>query len=130
MRLSVKLLKNVDSINSFEFTDVLYAREDQTNTLSVMLCDQDRAGLRYVSPELPADLSLVAVFPSINSEKIYTIDCTLLNPDDKSIWQIVLPADKVPASGAIKFIYTENLKVSKFVVPSAISVEMLSIGNC
>lgn len=130
MRLSVKLLKNVDSVNSFEFTDVLWAREDQENTLSVMLCDQDRAGLRYISPEAPANLSLVAIFPSINSEKTYTIDCVLLDQDDKSIWQIVIPADKVPASGAIKFIYTEKLKVSKFIVPGALSVELLSIGNC
>ena len=127
MRLSLKMLKNYTNINSFEITDVAHLREDQTNVVYVQLIDLDR-NMRYLSPEAAPSMSIL--FPSINSEKIYTVTADMLNSDDKSLWSIALTPEQVVASGSIKVIFTEGFEISKFLVQSCISMELLSQGQC
>lgn len=129
MRLSLKILKNYNNLNSFEFGETAFLREDQTNLIYIQIYDIDR-NMRYLSPELVADISMDVIFPSINNEKIYTVAAQMVSPDDKSLWLITLTPEQVVASGSVKVVFTEKTKVSKFLVQGCISMELLSAGQC
>lgn len=130
MRLSCKPLKNLVNINIFEHSDALYGREEQTNVFHVMLFDLDR-NLRYITPSLPADMSLKAYFTSIDGSQVYEITGVLVNNDDKSIFSFTLTPEQVIASGAVKFSFTEGAASYKFMVSQCVSFELLNtFGAC
>lgn len=130
MRLTCQLLKNFVSINAFELTDVLWGSEEQYNTFYVRLHNIDR-NLRYVSPQLPADISLVAHFTSIDGTQVYDIQGQLISEDDKSIFSFITTPQQILASGAVKFTFTEGSNSYKFIVNQCLSFELLNtFGAC
>lgn len=127
MRLTSKIIKNYVNLNAWEYSDMAYVREGEANTVYFQLVDLDR-GIRYLSPE--STLSINVVFPSIRSDRVFTVAATQVSPDDKSIWKVFLTPTQLPASGPMKFEFTENAAVKKWVVYHTLSVELLAAGSC
>jgi hypothetical protein len=130
MRLTCQLLKNFVSINAFELTDVLWGSEEQTNVFYVRLHNIDR-NLRHISSELPADISLVASFTSVDGNQVYEVQGQLISADDKSLFSFTTTPEQVLASGAVKFTFTEGSNTYKFIVNQCLSFELLNtFGGC
>jgi len=142
MRLSAKVLKNVNNVNSWQNAAQAFMAEGQPNTLYLQLIDLDvstavdaekspafpQMPMRYISQATA--LSASVDFQSIDDAAAFNIVGTQPFADDKSIWKFTLSAAQVPNSGAIKVNVTEDGVVRSFVVKNAITVEFLEIGGC
>lgn len=133
MRLNAKILKNVASVNQWEYADQAYVQEGQINEVYLQLVDLDKAlgtdcPLRYLSQA--ASIALEVTFPSIDDSTVIAASATQPFSDDKSIWRVTLAANQVPNSGAIRIKLTEDGVDKYFLVSAAISVQLLNDGGC
>lgn len=142
MRLSAKIIKNVNSVNSWTYTNQSYMAEGQPNTLYLQLVDLDistspepekslafpQFPMRYISQA--TTLTSSVTFQSIDDSAEFSISGTQPFAQDKSIWKFDLGASQVPASGYIKVSIIEDSVTKSFVVKNAITVETLEIGGC
>jgi hypothetical protein len=142
MRLNAKILKNVNSVNSWQNASQAYMAEGQPNTLYLQLVDLDvstnvdtekspafpQNPIRYMSQA--AVLSASATFLALVDDEEFSIVGTQPFADDKSIWKFSLSADQVPSSGNLKVTLTEDGVDRSFIVKGALSVETLEAGGC
>lgn len=129
MKLSAKLLKNVENVNNFQYADQWDIAEGSSYRLYFQLIDTLKDGLRYISQATLID-AVTVTFLSIDTST--QIVKTAIQPyaDDKSIWYIDLAVNEVPNPGAVKFSITEDGSQRQFKVDQAIVVDLLESGGC
>ena len=131
MRLSSKILKNVDGLNAWAYTDQWVIRSNdgvgESVSLYFQLVDQDREDIRYI----PAAGATVQVkFPNLDDDQVITLNASFPFADDRSILRVDLAADQVPASGAVKFTLTEGGVTKSWSVMNAMRVEKTNSECC
>lgn len=142
MRLSAKILKNVTSVNSWEYANQAHAQEGQANTIYIQLVDLDRsvslaAEKSFAVPEMPIRyipqgtvVTASATLPALDDDEQFTTAGAQPFPDDKSIWRFNLTASQVPSSGYMKITLIEDGVTRTFLIKNAITVDTLEIGSC
>jgi hypothetical protein len=129
MKLSVKFLKNVANVNSFQYASQWNISEGSAQVLYFQFVDKLKEDLRYMSQAVVID-EVAVTFLNIDEASEITKIATQAFPDDKSIWTITLASDEVPNPGAVKFSITEDGEQRRFRVEQAISVDLLDAGSC
>ncbi len=120
MVLSAKVLTDVNSVNSFEYTERLATVEGDPFTLYLQLFDSAK-GLRYVPA---ADATLSVVLDNINTARRVTRSATQPYEGDLSIWSVpVLSTDTLAAGTvSIRLTLVEGGVTRKGLVINAIAV--------
>lgn len=140
MRLSAKMLKNVSSVNHFEYSATAFLSEGSANEVYFQLVDLDKVyypgvdtsalpntPLRY----MPASGATVSViFDSLFDDAEITLAATQPFAQDSSIWKVALAVDEIPASGNFIFSLTEGTSVKRSVVKNALNVSLNEVGSC
>jgi hypothetical protein len=129
MKLSVKFLKNVANINTFQYASQWNISEGSSQVLYFQFVDKLKDDLRYMSQADTID-EVSVIFLNIDEASEIIKTATQAFPDDKSIWTITLGSDEVPNSGAVKFSITEDGQERRFRVEQAIVVDLLDAGSC
>jgi hypothetical protein len=129
MKLSVKFLKNVANINTFQYASQWNISEGSSQVLYFQFVDKLKDDLRYMSQADTID-EVSVIFLNIDEASEIIKTATQAFPDDKSIWTITLDSDEVPNSGAVKFSITEDGQERRFRVEQAIVVDLLDAGSC
>jgi hypothetical protein len=129
MKLSVKFLKNVANVNTFQYASQWNISEGSSQVLYFQFIDKLKDDLRYMSQATLID-EVSVIFLNIDEASEIIKTATQAFPDDKSIWTITLDSDEVPNSGAVKFSITEDGQERKFRVEQAIVVDLLDAGSC
>lgn len=131
MRLSAKTLKNVDSLNSWQYSENWIIRQDGMNgeatTLYFQLVDLDRAGIRYIPSDSP---SVTVTFLNIDDDLAIVRSADPVFLQDGSIWKVELTSADLPASGNVIFSLFDNGKTHKFSIMNGLSVELVNAGGC
>lgn len=153
MRLSAKSITNYANINNFSYTNQWIIRSGEPNTLYFQLVDLDQgpfysingpifgnsppisgdAGLRYIPgvgvSNQPA--AVMVTFPSIDDSKVITVQATLADALDGSIWKVSLGASQVPAGGNVLFAVSEGSATRRFSATNLLNVEdPTNNGSC
>lgn len=142
MRLSAKILKNVNHVNSWQYASQSYMQEGQANVLYIQLVDLDQSTpvaaekspanpehpIRYISQA--AVIIASAFFDDLVTDSQFTITGTQPFASDKSILKFDLSSSQVPNSGNLKITLVEDSVSRSFVIRSAVSVQTLNIGGC
>lgn len=129
MKLSVKFLKNVANVNTFQYASQWNISEGSSQVLYFQFIDKLKDDLRYMSQADTID-EVSVIFLNIDEASEIIKTATQAFPDDKSIWAITLDSDEVPNSGAVKFSITEDGQERRFRVEQAIIVDLLDAGSC
>lgn len=141
MRLSAKILKNVNSVNSWQYVSQAFMQEGQANEMYIQLVDLDQSTsivcekstanpehpIRYISPATTVVVS--ALFDSLETIGQFNITATQPFATDKSIFKLSLTLAQVPNSGNLTITVVEDSVSRSFVVRSAVSVSTLSVGG-
>lgn len=142
MRLSAKILKNVNHVNSWQYVSQAFMQEGQANILWLQLVDLDLSTpiaaekspanpehpIRYISQATTT--SATAFFDALETDTQFTIAGTQPFASDKSIFKFDLTSLQVPNSGNLKVTIIEDGISRSFVVRSAISITTLNVGGC
>lgn len=128
MKLSVKFLKNVYDVNSFQYTDQWDIAEGSAQELYFQVIDKNKEDLRYMSQA--AVFSVDVTFLDIETDAEIIVTATSPFADDKSIFKVELTDAQVPNSGAVKFTLSEDGVDKQFKVEQAIVVDLLDNGGC
>lgn len=128
MRLSAKFLKNVASVNNFDYADEWVMAEGSAQKLYLQLVDLDQDGLRYLSQATVVTLEVT--FLDLETTSNIVIAAVNEFTDDKSIWRVDLTAVQIPNSGKVTFKLTEDAVDTSFAVNQAITVELLLDSQC
>jgi len=128
MKFSVKFLKNVANVNTFQYTSQWSISEGYSHVLYFQITDKLKDDLRYLSQATDLDVSVIFLDITESSEIIKV--ATQPFNDDRSIWSITLDATEVPNPGAIKIMITEDAEEKVFRVEHAITVDLLDAGGC
>jgi hypothetical protein len=125
MRLSAKVIKNYANINSFDYASQWAIRAGEPNTLYFQLVDLDQDSLRYFTGQGGSNqpASVAVTFPSIDDDEVLTINASLADAADPSIWKVVLSNTQIPKSGNVVFAVTEGATTRKFSGLQLLSVE-------
>lgn len=141
MRLNAKALKNVSSVNQWEYANEAHAQEGQVNDIYIQLVDLDKTPaidksvalpdypLRYM-PQYTTSVALEATFDSLDDSAKLSVLGSQPFAQDPSIWKFTLSASQTPRSGNITFKLTLDGSDKFFIAHSAIAVETLEIGSC
>ena len=127
------MLKNVQNVNSFEYSEQVKLRQGNASVIYFQLADQDQIGsdgrpLRYM-PESGASVSVT--FSSITTA--YTVTKTATQPysNDTSIWCVSINTTDRIAQGNMTFQLTESSAgVRTGMILNAIVVESLNTSFC
>lgn len=140
MRINAKIIKNVASVNQWEYATEATVQEGQANTIYFQLVDLDKTHpgeksktlpdfpLRYLSQA--TSISASVTFPALNPEDEIVVNATQPFSDDKSIWKVDLTSDQVPFGGNIVVALMEDGATRRFIVRQALRVELLEVGGC
>lgn len=130
MKLSARMLQDVQSVNSFEFTDVLEFGEGDLPAIHFQLIDStlDKAekgyfpsGRRYM-PAVGA--TLTATLWSVDASKTITRACTQPFAQDPSVWRLqLLTGDSIVGFRDLRITLTEGTVVTNGSVRHAVSVQ-------
>jgi hypothetical protein len=69
-------------------------------------------------------------FPALNSANVLTVNATLANAADSSIWKVSLSATQIPSTGNVQFSIVEAGNTRRFVLQQGIVVNSLNQGGC
>jgi hypothetical protein len=159
MRLSAQVITVYCNINMFTYGTEWIIRAGDPNTLYFQIVDLDQTTLANISGSstllyggpfnIPAGLGQIAglrhllgigtsnqpygvrvTFPSSNSRKAVCLIATQADPNDSSIWQVVIPPNLQPFSGNVLFQVTEGQNIRRFSVLNMISVQSQNDGQC
>lgn len=128
MRLSVRVIKNYQNINSFDYGTEWNIREGEANQLYYKLVDLDQDNLRYIPTG--SSPSMQVIFPALDSNNTITKVATQVSALDGSIWTVSLSATEIPSSGNVQFTITENSITKRFVLQQGMVVELFNQGGC
>ena len=129
-RLSAKPIINFQNINSFKYSSQWIVQAGNTYTLYFQLIDLDQCNLRYLAGigAQNQPTALRVFFPSIDCSQVIML-LAVQNPNDQSIWSVVIPSTNTPQTGAVKFVLFEGNTQTNFQVQQAIVVEYGNDGN-
>lgn len=131
MQLSAKLIKNLDSINSWQHADNWNISRDgalgEPATLAFQIVDLDRDGIRYI-PSNAATMELT--FPALDDDAVITKTATVAYSDDRSIWTVSLLATDLPQAGVVRFALTDGGVTRRWSVTGALRVQKVNAGGC
>lgn len=146
MRLTAKILKNVSSVNHWDYANQAYIFEGQINEMYFQIVDLDKTPLIDKSvafPEFPlrymptgAAVSLSVTFPALRNDPTdagaeeIVVAASQPFPQDPSIWKLTLSSSQTPKTGNIQITLTEDGAEKTFLSISAIAVEPLKHGGC
>lgn len=140
MRLSAKMLKNVSSVNHFEYSSTSFLSEGGTNDIYFQLVDLDKVYYPAVDtsalPNNPVrympitGATVGVIFDSLFDDAEITLAASQPFAQDPSIWKVTLAADEIPASGNFIFSLTEGASVKRAVVKNALNVSLNEVGSC
>lgn len=133
MRIACKPITNFATINSFQLGNQWQVRANEPNALYFQLVDLDQAGLRYLvgigTSNQPDGVTVT--FPSINDTLVINATATQVDPNDSSIWKVLLSSVQTPGSGNVQFAVTEGNTTRRFSVLNMMSVEYpQNDGSC
>ena len=141
MRLNARMLKNVASVNQWEYANEAHAQEGQVNDIYIQLVDLDKLPqidksvvlpefpLRHI-PQYTTSVALEVTFESIDDAAEFSIAGSKPFPQDESIWKFTLSSTQTPQSGNVKFKLTTDGSDKYFLVISGIRVDLLNVGGC
>jgi hypothetical protein len=135
MKLSIKILENVSSVNHWNYASEATLQEGDVNEIYLQVVDSSKQvpindsqwPLRYMLKDTP---SLTAEFPSIDDAQVFEIVATQPYPEDSSIWKLSFASNKTPKAGAFKITIVEGSISRSFIVNNMLVVEYLNIGSC
>lgn len=160
MRLSAIPIINFCDVNMFTYGSQWSVRAGDPNTLYFQIVDLDQStpgnisgasffggsfnlfnipsgvasipGLRYMvgigGSNQP--YSIQVIFPSIDDAQVINLTATQADPNDSSMWKVVIPPNKTPNSGNVQFIVFEGSNIRRFSVTNLISVDSFNNGSC
>ena len=132
MRISAKAISTFNHVNSFVLDSQWQIRAGEANTLYFQLVDLDQSHkcpFRYIAAL--RGTTLTVTFPSIDNSAIITVNATMADPADTSLWYIELTDAQVPSSGNVNFALTEGSVTRRFSVLNFMSVEFPgNNGSC
>ena len=130
MLLSARVLKNLTTVNSFEYDDTIQWMEGDSLTLYFQLIDAELdlsakgwnpSGRRYVPP---ATTTLTVVLENIDTGKTITRVATQPFTGDLSIWSIpILATDKARGAPQLRLILAEPTKTIRGVVKGLFRIQ-------
>lgn len=137
MKLSSKLLKNVDGLNSFDQASSWSISQDcdagigEDKDLYFMIVDLDRGSDNACPPRfMPVGtvVTLEAAFNNAAGSDPIVVAATQPFAEDKSIWKVALTSSMLPANGIVKFALTIDAKTYRWSALAAIGVD--NNGSC
>ncbi len=133
MLLSGTVLKNVQSVNSFERTTNVMVRQGNPTTLYIQLIDLEQTdsngqSLRY----MPASgASMTITLGSIDSTKgVNRLASQPYSSDDRSIWSLNILSTDQFGQGNINFTLTEGSTVRTATILNGIVIWATNSGTC
>lgn len=135
MKLSARLLKNVDGLNSFDFESTWSIGQDcnegigEDKDLYFMIVDLDRGCGSDCPPRfMPVGTVVTLQVTLPNAETPISVAATQPFVDDKSIWKVPVTSSMLPTSGPVKFALTIDGKTYRWTVYGALSID--NSGAC
>jgi len=135
MRLNARILKNVASVNQFEYANQAYLQEGQANEFYIQLVDlnklpsgSEECPLRYIPQG--TTISVKVMFPALDSDNEVEITATQPFSDDGSIWKVNLSSSQDVSSGSITVTLTIDGVEQYFLISNAVVVDSLNVGSC
>ena len=131
MRLSSKILKNVENVNSFETDTTWYVSQEgavgENKILYFQLIDKNKNGLRYI----PSETATVKVrFSNLEEELVIVKNASIAFGADRSIWRVDLMQEDLVSGGNVAFEIDDNGIKTKWFVVGALTVEKINSGAC
>lgn len=131
MQLSSKLIKNLESVNSWQYADNLTisksGNQGEATTLNFQIIDLDRDGIRYI----PSNVATLQVtFPSLNDAAEISVAAVVPYADDRSIWQVNLLSTQIPQTSNIYFALTDGGVTRRFSITNALRIRDVNQGAC
>ncbi len=129
MRISALPIKNFANVNQFTFGNEWSIRAGDPNTLYFQLVDLDQNNLRYLAG-ISQTAGITVTFLSIDDSLVINITA-IQNPNDKSIWSVVISPAQTINSGSVRFAISEGSDIRRVSIPNMIVVEQTqNEGGC
>lgn len=132
MFLGVQMLKNVQSVNSFEQSAQVRLRQGNPSTIYFQLVDLEQVNkygepLRYV----PANgATCTATISSINQAYVITRACSQPYSQDGSIWAMTILASDTVVTGNFQITLSEGSTVRTAYCQMGVVVQSISPSEC
>lgn len=141
MRLSGKMLINVEGVNTWKYSNQAYVYEGQQNDIYLQLVDVAKdPSITPVSKNLPENpmryipqgttVTASIKFPSVDNNQEITVVGSQPFVDDKSIWKFTLADNQLPGTGYARLTLTEDGSSKTVNLRNVINVETIEIGSC
>lgn len=129
MRLGFILLKDFQTINSFEEIEEIVITEGNATRVHFRLVDldqEDNGSYRYIPSGSP---TITVQLAHIDESKSITRSATMVSADDKSIWYFDLTANDKVAGGQMQITLNEAGNIRKAILSQAIGVDSPDSGR-
>lgn len=125
MLLSARLIVNYANVNQFSYEDQWKIRAGDPNTLYFQLIDLDQEMLRYMAGigDSNQPYSVLVSIPSIDNSKTVQLPAIQSDPNDASVWQIMINSSQIPNSGNVIFTVYQGTTTRSFKLTNALHVD-------
>jgi hypothetical protein len=133
MRLSCSFVVNYANVNQFSYQDQWKMRAGDPVMLYFQLIDLDQNGLRYLSGigSTNQPYSVIVTISSIDQSKVLQFTAIQADPNDSSLWKIVVAPTQIPSSGNVVFAVIQGNNRNTFKKMNGIAVELPgNDGSC
>ena len=133
MYLTANILKNVQNVNSFEYSEQVKLRQGNAATIYLQLADGDQLGsdgrpLRYMAE---SGATMTITFSSIVASYSVTKTATQPYSNDTSIWSVAINATDRIAQGNMVFSLIEATAGTRTgMIENAIVVQSTNTSYC
>lgn len=128
MKIYIRALKNVDSVNAWAYQASASSYQGQSNDVYFQIVNKDRGEYFRYMPASGATCSIF--FPNLDNDKKITIQAVQPFPQDSSIWMVTIASNQNVSTGNVVFNLTENSITKSFVIESFITSISSNIGSC
>jgi len=140
MRLNAKVLKNVYSVNVWQYANQAIINEGQVNDFYIQIVNQDLSTAivekSQAFPEnpirhmFPTGVTATATFDAVDAASVFSVTATSPFAEDLSIFKFSLTNIQLPNSGNVKITIVSGTDTYVFTMKLAISVTLLNAGSC
>lgn len=128
MKIYIRALKNVDSVNAWNYQSQSHVYALQTNTIYFQVVNKDRGDYFRYMPSSDAACSIY--FPNLDNAKKLTIPASQPFPQDPSIWMVTIASNQNVSTGNVVFNLTEAGITKSFSIDSFLVVDSSLVGQC
>jgi len=128
MRLSIEMLDNVNSVNSWKHVDQVTISEGEISDVYFQIINKSEDNIRYLSQA--GTYSVEAIFPDVDETATITVAGVQVFSDDKSIWKVTLASSQTPGSGTFLVKLTEDGVSKTLKAELGLRVELSNPGGC